>query len=115
MPGWFFAADGDGPKPTLMVANGSDGALSYLWPGHGSEAAARGYNVVLFDGPGQQRMLFERGVPFRPDWEQAEAAAGHCQPLARALSAQRFFDFFDDHVGLTTLPAPDRACVRCSP
>lgn len=68
MPGWFFAA-GDGPKPTLMVANGSDGALSYLWPGHGSEAAARGYNVVLFDGPGQQRMLFERGIPFRPDWE----------------------------------------------
>ena len=25
MPGWFFAADGDGPKPTLVVANGSDG------------------------------------------------------------------------------------------
>jgi hypothetical protein len=24
---------------------------------------------VLFDGPGQQRMLFERGIPFRPDWE----------------------------------------------
>ena len=69
MPGWFFAAGGDGPKPTLVVANGADGALSYLWPGYGSEAAARGYNVVLFDGPGQQRMLFERGIPFRPDWE----------------------------------------------
>lgn len=69
MPGWFFAARGDGPKPTLVMANGADGALSYLWPGYGSEAAARGYNVVLFDGPGQQRMLFERGIPFRPDWE----------------------------------------------
>lgn len=69
MPGWFFAAPGSGPKPTLVVANGADGALSYLWPGYGSEAAARGYNVVLFDGPGQQRMLFERGIPFRPDWE----------------------------------------------
>ena len=69
MPGWFFAAAGDGPKPTLVVANGSDGALSYLWPGQGSEGRARGYNVVLFDGPGQQRMLFERGIPFRPDWE----------------------------------------------
>lgn len=69
MPGWFFPARGDGPKPTLVAVNGADGALSYLWPGHGSEAAARGYNVVLFDGPGQQRMLFERGVPFRPDWE----------------------------------------------
>jgi hypothetical protein len=25
--------------------------------------------VFLFDGPGQQSMLFERGVPFRYDWE----------------------------------------------
>lgn len=69
MPGWFFAAPGEGPKPTLVMVNGADGATSYLWPGYGSEASVRGYNVVVFDGPGQQRMLFERGVPFRPDWE----------------------------------------------
>lgn len=69
MPGWFFAAAGEGPKPTLIMINGADGAASYLWPGYGSEASARGYNVVLFDGPGQQRMLFERARPFRPDWE----------------------------------------------
>jgi hypothetical protein len=31
----------------------------------------------------------------------AEGAAGHCQPMARGLAAQRFFDFLDDHVGLT--------------
>jgi hypothetical protein len=30
---------------------------------------------------------------------EAEGAAGHCQPMARALAAQRFFDFLDDHVG----------------
>jgi alpha-beta hydrolase superfamily lysophospholipase len=69
MPGWFFAASGAGPKPTLVMVNGADGALSYLWPGYGSEASMRGYNVVLFDGPGQQGMLFERRIPFRPDWE----------------------------------------------
>lgn len=69
MPGWFFAAPGDGLKPTLVMVNGADGAASYLWPGYGSEASVRGYNVVVFDGPGQQRMLFERGIPFRPDWE----------------------------------------------
>ncbi len=83
MPGWFFAVGGDGPKPTLVVANGADGALSYLWPGYGSEAAARGYNVVLFDGPGQQRMLFERGIPFRPDWEHVigpAVDAALCRP-----------------------------------
>jgi hypothetical protein len=69
MPGWFFAAPGDGQKPTLVALNGADGALSYLWPGYGTEAATRGYNVVLFDGPGQQRMLFEQDIPFRYDWE----------------------------------------------
>jgi hypothetical protein len=25
--------------------------------------------VLVFDGPGQQSMLFERGIPFRHDWE----------------------------------------------
>lgn len=69
MPGWFFAAPGDGPKKTIVLANGADGATSYLYPGYGLEAATRGYNVILSDGPGQQRMLFERGVPFRHDWE----------------------------------------------
>ncbi|UVO13678.1 dipeptidyl aminopeptidase [Mycobacterium sp. SVM_VP21] len=69
MPGWFFPAPGEGPKPTLVMVNGADGAASYLWPGYGSEASARGYHVVVFDGPGQQRMLFERGIGFRPDFE----------------------------------------------
>jgi len=71
MPGWFFPAPapGQGPRPTLVMVNGADGAASYLWPGYGSEASARGYHVVVFDGPGQQRMLFERGIGFRPDFE----------------------------------------------
>ena len=68
LPGWFFRAPG-GHKPTLVMVNGADGAASYLWPGYGSEASERGYHVVLFDGPGQQRMLFERGIGFRPDFE----------------------------------------------
>lgn len=69
MPGWFFPAPGEGLKPTLVMVNGADGAASYLWPGYGSEASVRGYHVVVFDGPGQQRMLFERGIGFRPDFE----------------------------------------------
>ncbi|MGU3652630.1 alpha/beta hydrolase family protein [Mycolicibacterium sp. A43C] len=68
LPGWFFRAPG-GHRPTLVMVNGADGAASYLWPGYGSEASERGYHVVLFDGPGQQRMLFERGIGFRPDFE----------------------------------------------
>ncbi|AJE43606.1 alpha/beta hydrolase family protein [Streptomyces nodosus] len=51
------------------MVNGADGAAGHLWPGYGYEASVRGYNVVVFDGSGQQRMLFEWGIPFRPDWE----------------------------------------------
>jgi alpha-beta hydrolase superfamily lysophospholipase len=31
-------------------------------------ASRRGYHSLLFDGPGQGAMLYERGVPLRPDW-----------------------------------------------
>jgi hypothetical protein len=40
-----------------------------LWPALGTGGVARGYNVLIFDGPGQQSMLFERNVPFRYDCE----------------------------------------------
>ncbi len=74
MPGWFFRAGGPdatsaGPKPTLVINNGADGSLNTLWPGHAFQGVERGYNVLIFDGPGQQSMLFERDIPFRPDWE----------------------------------------------
>jgi hypothetical protein len=68
MPGYFFSSGG-GRRPTLILNNGSDGAATSMFPGVGAAALARGYNALMFDGPGQQSMLFERGVPFRPDWE----------------------------------------------
>ncbi|PRY49001.1 prolyl oligopeptidase family protein [Geodermatophilus tzadiensis] len=69
LPGWLLRPDASGdPRPTLVITNGSDGALTSLWP-MASEALARGWNAAVFDGPGQQSMLFEHGVPFRPDWE----------------------------------------------
>jgi dienelactone hydrolase len=56
-------------RPTVILNNGSDAAMTFLWPGLGQPGLDRGYNAVIFDGPGQQSMLFQRGVPFRPDWE----------------------------------------------
>jgi hypothetical protein len=32
-------------------------------------ALARGYNVLLWDGPGQGGMLYEHRIPMRPDFE----------------------------------------------
>lgn len=70
LTGWIFRpVKDDDARPTLVMVNGSDGAISGLWRAGASAALARGYNVLLFDGPGQQSMLFERGVGFRPDWE----------------------------------------------
>lgn len=70
MPGYLFRPGADGAaRPTLVVTNGSDGALSGLWASAIRPGLDRGWNVFVFDGPGQQSMLFERGIPFRPDWE----------------------------------------------
>jgi len=70
LPGYLFSpADGDGPHPLLVVVNGSDGSLSSLWGSCVSGALRRGYAALVFDGPGQQSMLFERATTFRPDWE----------------------------------------------
>ncbi|MCS5732975.1 alpha/beta hydrolase family protein [Herbiconiux daphne] len=70
LPGYLFRPDDSGaPRPTLVLTNGSDGSISSLWAAGASTAVARGWNAFLYDGPGQQTMLFDHGVPFRPDWE----------------------------------------------
>ena len=70
LPGYLFRPDRSGePKPTLVITNGSDGSLADLWTAAIAGALARGWNAFVYDGPGQQSMLFERGTTFRPDWE----------------------------------------------
>ncbi len=70
LPGWFFRPSGPvRPRPTLLLTSGSDSPVSALWATGGAGALDRGYNVVMYDGPGQQSMLIEHGLPFRPDWE----------------------------------------------
>jgi pimeloyl-ACP methyl ester carboxylesterase len=70
LPGYFFrAADDAKPRPTLILTNGYDGTAEELYFADGVAALERGYNVLAFDGPGQGAMIIERGVVFRPDWE----------------------------------------------
>lgn len=76
LPGYFFRATGAvgraapaAAAPALVTINGSDGALTSLWANAVSGALKRGYHALVFDGPGQQSMLFEHAMPFRPDWE----------------------------------------------
>jgi dipeptidyl aminopeptidase/acylaminoacyl peptidase len=71
LPGWFFRSPSASTEgaPTLVAVNGSDGALVGLWATTVSPALRRGYNVLAFDGPGQQSELFDHRSIFRPDWE----------------------------------------------
>ena len=71
LPGYLFRAptrDANG-NPLLVAVNGSDGSLAALWGCCVAAGLERGYDVLVFDGPGQQSQLFEKNVPFRPDWE----------------------------------------------
>ena len=69
MPGYLFTpATGDAPRRTIVLDNGSDGAVTSML-GTVNAAVERVYNALLFDGPGQQSMLFDRTIPFRMDWE----------------------------------------------
>lgn len=70
LPGWFAACDASGAaRPTLILNNGSDGPVTSMLAFGGAGALERGYNVLFFDGPGQQSQLFEHGSVFRHDWE----------------------------------------------
>jgi hypothetical protein len=70
MPGYLFRpSTSETPRRTLIMNNGSDGPVTSIWPPVSAGGVARGYNVLIFDGPGQQSTLFEREVPFRHDWE----------------------------------------------
>lgn len=70
LPGYFFpAATDEVPRPTLILVNGYDGTAEELYFTNGVAALERGYNVLTFDGPGQGATIIDRGVPFRPDWE----------------------------------------------
>jgi hypothetical protein len=70
LPGFLFRPDSTGAKrPTVVMTNGSEGSKSGLWAWGVNSILARGWNAFIYDGPGQQNMLFDKGHPFRPDWE----------------------------------------------
>lgn len=69
MPAYLFLAAATEPRPLVILVNGSDGSIADNWCSGGQAALDRGYHVVVFDGPGQQSLLFEQHIAFRPDWE----------------------------------------------
>jgi dienelactone hydrolase len=70
LPGYLLRPD-DRPvrRPTVILNNGEDAQHVALYAMGGAAALERGYNALVFYGPGQGSMLFQRHVPFRHDWE----------------------------------------------
>ncbi|MCX5837326.1 MAG: alpha/beta fold hydrolase [Deltaproteobacteria bacterium] len=74
MQGYFFRPEkAGGPMATIIFNNGSDGPTSGMWTCGVAAALERGYAALVFDGPGQNSMLWLQNIPFRHDWEKVIA------------------------------------------
>jgi pimeloyl-ACP methyl ester carboxylesterase len=71
LPGYMVSVDDSGQaRPTIVHTNGYDSDIQEMFFAHAFEAVRRGYNILLFDGPGQGRNLILDNMHIRPDWEK---------------------------------------------
>jgi pimeloyl-ACP methyl ester carboxylesterase len=70
LPGWLLTPGGDVRRPTVILNNGSDAQNIDMYVYGGSAALERGWNALIFEGPGQGSNLFLRNQPFVPEWER---------------------------------------------
>jgi len=70
LPGYLCLVDKSGKKrPLLIIQTGFDGTGEELYA-NAKFAVERGYNCLIFEGPGQGRVIREQKIPFRYDWEK---------------------------------------------
>ncbi|MFJ6665362.1 alpha/beta hydrolase family protein [Streptomyces sp. NPDC091383] len=87
LPVWFFRPDESGKRrPTVILTNGSDGQNVDMWTYGVPAALDRGWNALVYDGPGQGQLLFVDQVTFTPTWEKVVA------PLIDWLSRRQDVD-----------------------
>ena len=71
LPGYFVKPDDSGKKrPLLLIQTGLDGTAEDLYFIFGAHAARRGYNCLIYEGPGQGEVIAVGKLPFRHDWEK---------------------------------------------
>jgi dipeptidyl aminopeptidase/acylaminoacyl peptidase len=58
-----------GERPLLIIHSGFDGTAEELYFEIASLAVNRGFNCLLFEGPGQGEVIRQQKIPFRPNWE----------------------------------------------
>jgi len=70
LPGYFIKPDASNtPRKTLLCTGGYDGTCEELFFMVADGASKRGYNLLVFDGPGQGGALVMQKLPMRADWE----------------------------------------------
>ncbi|KAH7624835.1 hypothetical protein Ndes2526B_g00202 [Nannochloris sp. 'desiccata'] len=57
-------------RTTIIFPGGYDGCAEESWSSGGAQAVARGYNVILLDGPGQGATLFFNRMYMRADYDK---------------------------------------------
>ncbi len=70
LPGYYYRSPTAGKKAPILIAHQGRDAWAEDDKYIAEEAMARGWNCLLFDGPGMGQTLRLQGLPFRPDWEK---------------------------------------------
>ena len=69
LEGYYLNSSGDEPGRTLLAHGGYDSTVEELFFTVGEAARRRGWNCLIFEGPGQGSALRVNKLPFRHDWE----------------------------------------------
>ena len=70
LPGYFYRAVGDGPKPLIVMWNGLDSTKEMMYTsGFPQQLAARGISTLMVDPPGSGEALRMRDLHARYDTE----------------------------------------------
>jgi esterase/lipase len=69
LEGYYLNSSGDEPGRTLLAHGGYDSTVEELFFTVGEAARRRGWNCLIFEGPGQGSALRRDKLPFRHDWE----------------------------------------------
>ena len=70
LPAYWCRVDDSGKKrPLLIIQTGLDGTAEDLYFIVAPYALKRGYNCLIFEGPGQGEVIRIKKIPFRHNWE----------------------------------------------
>jgi hypothetical protein len=70
LPGWMLSPGGNTRRPTVILNTGSDAQNVDMYVYGGAAALERGWNALIFEGPGQGANLFLHNQAFIPEWER---------------------------------------------